>query len=114
VAAAIAESREALVVPITILPELDYLVATRLGSRVQQSVLQAFLADEFRIENLSRADLERSLDLVTQYADNAIGLVDASIVAIAERLRVTRVLTLDRRHFERFRPRHCSAFEIVP
>jgi predicted nucleic acid-binding protein len=60
------------------------------------------------------ADLRRSLDLLTEYADNAIGLVDASIVAVAERLGITRILTLDRRHFQSIRPRHCSTFEIIP
>jgi uncharacterized protein len=49
-----------------------------------------------------------------QYADSALGLVDASIIALAERPRITRVLTLDRRHFRFVRPRHCTAFEIVP
>ena len=34
--------------------------------------------------------------------------------ALAGRLKVTRVLTLDRRHIELFRPRHCAAFEILP
>jgi predicted nucleic acid-binding protein len=114
VSSAIVESREALVVPITVLPELDYLVATRLGARIQHRVLQAFLADEFQVENLARTDLRRSLELMNEYADHAIGLVDASIVAVAERLRITRILTLDRRHFQSIRPRHCSAFEIIP
>jgi predicted nucleic acid-binding protein len=36
------------------------------------------------------------------------------IVAIAERLNITRVLTLDRRDFQLIRPKHCSAFEILP
>jgi hypothetical protein len=39
---------------------------------------------------------------------------DATVVALAERLKVARVFTLDRRHFELFQPRHCAAFEILP
>jgi hypothetical protein len=46
--------------------------------------------------------------------DSALGLVDVSIIALAERLRITRVLTLDQRHFRFVRPRHCAAFEVVP
>ncbi|MEI2690592.1 MAG: hypothetical protein V9H69_13160 [Anaerolineae bacterium] len=37
-----------------------------------------------------------------------------AIVAIAERLKAQRILTLDRRHFGLMRPRHCTAFEILP
>ena len=36
------------------------------------------------------------------------------LVAVAERLKIRRVLTLDRRHFEMIRPRHCASFEILP
>jgi uncharacterized protein len=33
---------------------------------------------------------------------------------MAERLGVTRLLTLDRRHFGLIRPRHCPALDILP
>jgi predicted nucleic acid-binding protein len=114
IVATIAESREALLVPISVLPELDYLVANRLGARLQQRVLQAFLDDELQIENVTRDDVKRVLELVAHDSDNTIGFVEASIVAIAERLRITRILTLDRRHFHVFRPKHCPTFEILP
>src|ERR671932_26390 len=41
----------------------------------------------------------RSAELIDQYADSDIGFVDTSIVAVAERLTITRILTLDRRHY---------------
>jgi len=40
--------------------------------------------------------------------------VDASIVAVGERLRINTILTTDRRHFSLFRPRHCRSFTILP
>jgi hypothetical protein len=43
-----------------------------------------------------------------------VGTVDAGIVAVAERLGVTEVATLDLRHFRAIRPTHVSAFELVP
>jgi len=43
-----------------------------------------------------------------------LGVVDASIVAVAERLVVTTVATLGRRHFSVMRPAHCHAFELLP
>jgi predicted nucleic acid-binding protein len=43
-----------------------------------------------------------------------VGFVDASVVAIAERLRLDRIATTDRRHFSTVAPRHRASFELVP
>jgi predicted nucleic acid-binding protein len=40
--------------------------------------------------------------------------VDASVVAAAERLAVTELATVDRRHFGVVRPRHAEAFVLLP
>jgi predicted nucleic acid-binding protein len=40
--------------------------------------------------------------------------VDALIVAMAERLNIIRLLTLDRRDFQIIRPKHCGSFELLP
>jgi predicted nucleic acid-binding protein len=52
--------------------------------------------------------------LVRRYADLPLGAVDASVVAVAERLKITQVATLDRRHFTVVRPEHVPAFELLP
>ena len=41
-------------------------------------------------------------------------LVITQVIAAAERLGVTEVATLDRRHFTVVRPRHVEAFKLVP
>jgi predicted nucleic acid-binding protein len=105
---------EELVVPVTILPEIDYLVVSRLGVHVEIALLRAISSGDFRVEQLGNGDLQRSLELIEQYAESRIGLVDASLVAIAERLRISRILTLDHRHFRMFRPRHCEVFDLLP
>jgi len=107
---------EVLVVPFSILPELCYLLGKYLGRRVEAQVVSSLAAGEggFRLENLTAGDLARSAELIDRYSDSKVGFVDTSLVAVAERLKITRVLTLDRRHFTMFRPNHCSAFEIVP
>ena len=53
-------------------------------------------------------------ELVETYADMPLGGVDASVVAIAERVSETMIATLDRRHFGVVRPAHATAFELVP
>ena len=110
----LSSATDALIVPITVLPEIDYLVATRLGVRVEIAMLRAMADGEFDVEALAKADLRRCVELVDQYAGSDIVLVDASIVALGERLGITRVLTLDRRHFCMIRPRHCASFELLP
>jgi predicted nucleic acid-binding protein len=59
-------------------------------------------------------DYERMADLVERYADWPLGVTDASVIAIAERLGVTKVATLDRRHFGPIQPRHSEAFTVLP
>jgi predicted nucleic acid-binding protein len=53
-------------------------------------------------------------EILEQYADNQLDFTDAAIVAIAERLAITRVYTLERRDFSIIRPSHCDYFELFP
>lgn len=105
---------DVLILPVTVLPEADYLVTRQVGAAAGLAMLRSIAAGELQLEPFTRADLERTLQVLVQYADSRIGLVDASIVAIAERLRIERVLTVDQAHFRMFRPRHCAAFAVVP
>ena len=52
--------------------------------------------------------------LLEQYADARLDFVDATLVAIAERLNIRRLLTLDQRHYRMIRPTHCPVFELLP
>lgn len=63
---------------------------------------------------LTTADVARMADLVERYADLRLGWTDASLVAIAERLRIERIATFDRRHFTVVRPTHVTAFTLLP
>lgn len=76
--------------------------------------MASIIDGDFRLESLTAVDLPRILELMRQYADSNIGFVDASIVAVAERLNIRQVITLDRRHFGLIRPRHCLTFTILP
>jgi uncharacterized protein len=60
------------------------------------------------------ADWPRIAELIRQYADFPLGTVDASVVALAERLDVRTIMTLDRRHFGAVRPAHVPAFVLLP
>ena len=53
-------------------------------------------------------------ELVVTYGDLPLGTTDASVIAIAERLKLTEVATLDRRHFTVVRPSNVDALTLLP
>lgn len=68
----------------------------------------------YELAPIDRGDVERAMEVIDQYHDLGIGLTDASIVVLAERLDTRRVFTLDRRHFDALRPLQGGRFEISP
>ncbi len=105
---------DTIILPVTVLPEICYLLYSRLGHVAMRQFLARLQIGPIQIESVSKADLPRISEILDQYADARIDFVDATIVALAERLNVTRILTTDQRHFRLFRPRHCVAFELLP
>jgi hypothetical protein len=63
----------------------------------------------FQMQSLTNADLIRMQQIMEQYQDAAFDFTDTAIMALSERLNVTRVCTFDRRDFSIFRPAHCDA-----
>jgi uncharacterized protein len=97
-----------------VLPELAYLILRELGYSTLGNFLRAVVAGELAQAQSTPQDLSRAADLLEKYADNKVDFVDCAIVAMAERLKITKVLTVDKRHFTMFRPQHCEYFEIAP
>ena len=114
VAASIAAERGSLVVPLTVVVEAAQMIARRLGPAAESAWLRGLASGPWAIEPSTAPDLERAAELIDRYRAADIGFVDASIVAMAERLGSTRLYTLDRRDFGIIRPRHVAAFEILP
>lgn len=114
-ALAIAQSfREPLVLPCPVLPEICYLLVSRLGHRAMRQFVQELIRNAVPVEPLQPEDLPRTLELLERYEDIGLDFADAATVAIAERLNITTILTLDYRHFAVIRPRHCARFQILP
>ena len=87
------------VLPWAILPEVDYLLATRVGARAQSAFLDDLAAGAFAVEWGDQADVQRANSLCDQYADLKMGLVDGVVIGVAERLEATAIATFDLRHF---------------
>ena len=107
-------TRDELIVPASVLPEAAYLLLTHLGPAAERQLVQSALSGELSIEDLANADYRRALELLRRYESARIGFVDSTVMAVAERLKITRILTTDRRDFSIVRPRHCKAFELLP
>ena len=105
-------TRETLLAPVTVLPEVCYLLRERLGSSAEMAFVRSVAQGELAVESLTDPDLVRAAALMREYDE--IGFVDASIVAMAERLALRTLATTDRRHFAAIRPRHIPAFVLVP
>jgi uncharacterized protein len=112
---AVAQSvNEGLILPVSVLPEICYLIASRLSHPAMRQFVSNLTNQTVQIESITAADLVRVQQILEQYADSQLDFTDATIVAIAERLKITRVYTLDRRDFSMIRPRHCDYFELLP
>lgn len=103
-----------LLLPGTVAAEVGYLLSERVGPGVEVQFLQGVAEGAFDLVDLTRADYGRMAELAEQYVDMPLGTTDASVIAIAERLGITEIATLDRRHFTAVRPRHVDAFSLLP
>ena len=101
-----------LVIPALCVAEVCYLAEQRLGSLVEAAFLQS-LAD-FDVRAPEPDDWPRMAQLVEQYANFPLGVTDASVIALAERLRTDIVITLDRRHFGAIKPLHSERLRLLP
>ena len=102
------------IVPDVILPEVSYLFRRDLGYAGIQTFLEHFKRINARLEPLEKADLARVHEIAVTYANAEFDVVDCCIMVLAERLKIMRIATFDRRNFSIFRPRHCDYLELLP
>jgi predicted nucleic acid-binding protein len=98
-------------VPALVLAEVDYFL------RDERRAMQAFMRDlaggAFIYAQPSLDQLLRAMEIDRRYEDLGLGLVDSSIVALAETLGIRRLATRDIRHFAAVRLRDGSPFDLV-
>jgi len=104
------------IVPALVLAEVDCFLRAR---RVAMRKLIAEIFDpgtRYEYELPLPSDLVRALELDAKFKELNLGLVDGTVAAVAERRRVYRVLTTDRRDFSAIRigPRFSRALELLP
>jgi predicted nucleic acid-binding protein len=105
-------SHETLLAPATILTEVAYLLRSHLGPLAERTFVVSLADGELGVEDLRTQDWRRAQELMVKY--EALGFVDATIVAVAERLRIETLATTDRRHFSGVQPAHVQRLTLVP
>ncbi len=103
-----------ILLPQMVLVEVAYLIGRDAGIQTVVQFLKGVPASRFDVIEASAQDIERTAQILEKYADSKVDFVDAIVMAIAERLAITTVLTIDRRDFSIFRPSHCEMFTLRP
>lgn len=102
------------IVPAPVEAELFYMVMTRVGYDRAVAAIRTLQSPAFTIVELVSQDRLRLIEIMQQYRDARFDFTDVAIMALAERLDITRTCTFDRRDFSIFRPRHCDYLELLP
>ena len=102
--------------PALVLTEVDYFL------RAERAAMRKLIAEIFdpattyELEPVIPRDIVRALEIDAKFRESAIGLVDGTVAAVAERRRILRVLTTDRRDFGvlRIGERYDKALVLLP
>jgi predicted nucleic acid-binding protein len=113
--AALLESRtDDLLVTPYVVTEACYLVGKYVGAEAEINIVEALAAGDLNQIETAPGDLVRMAELMRQYVGFPLGVTDASVIAVSERLKASEVATLDQRHFRAVSPAHVTALNLLP
>ncbi len=113
-AALLEDPDETCIISPFVIAELDYFVLSRFGLRAEMAMLEELLDGSYELPQITRLDVAACTAVLSRYADNHIGVTDASLVILADRYGTTRIATYDRRHFTTMRGLDGRPFDILP
>jgi predicted nucleic acid-binding protein len=90
-----------IVVPAFVLPEADHLIRTQLGLAAQGDFLDGLIRGFFTVEPTTAGDWQAAARLIRE--NPGLGLTDATVVSVAQRLTTLVVLTANEQRFRRLR-----------
>lgn len=102
------------VIPCLVISEASYLLNKYLGVKAELAFIQSMVNREMTVDHLVGSDYKRCVEILSEYTKENVGMVDASVLATAERLGIQEVLTTDRRHFSILKPRNLSKLVLIP
>jgi uncharacterized protein len=110
----LSEADRPILVPALVVTEVAYFLGNRIGPHAEVAFARSIADAELVVEPVLDADWSRIVALMERYVDARLGVVDASVVALAERKEIDVIATLDHRHFAVVRPSHVGAFSLLP
>ena len=106
--------REPVTTTVPVMTEAFHLLGPASGGSLR---LMEFVADGgLQVLFLDDQGLQRSFELMVQYSNVPMDLADASLVAVAERLNLRKIFTIDRNEFATYRIKRGHghfAFQVV-
>jgi len=111
---ALASQEYTVIVPEVTLSEVTFLFRRSGGMPAVATFLERFVTSGISLETLLLEDVRRATEIMKSYPEAALDFVDCCLMALSERLNVTKICTFDRRDFSIFRPTHCEYLELLP
>ncbi len=109
----LAAQRQNLGAPVPVIAEASWLILDRLGVDAQRRFLALIPSGDLLPIDLTSEDWVRTISLCETYRDLRLDVMDACIVAVAERLGLTTIASMNTRDFSVVRPIHCDALELL-
>jgi predicted nucleic acid-binding protein len=103
-----------IIIPDVILVEIDYLLREFLSIDAELDFMNDLIGGSYKLEPLKMNDYKRCQALIEKYRNLDLGLADSAVIAVAERLKIYRILTVDERDFRVVRPKGKKSFLILP
>jgi predicted nucleic acid-binding protein len=102
------------IIPYVVLTEVAFLFRRESGVMAVARFVESLAASGYQYEGITPDDQRHVSEIMGQYADAKFDFVDCCLMAIAERLNITTICTLDQRDFTIYRPRHVKAWKPLP
>jgi uncharacterized protein len=98
----------------TWMPVTEAMYLLNFSARAQDALLEMIKRRALQILPIGVDDLTEIKVLMTKYRDLPMDFADATLVQVANREKISRIFTLDRRDFSVYRLSDGRSFDIVP
>jgi predicted nucleic acid-binding protein len=103
-----------LIVPCPVLPEACYFLNRYFGPKGEAAFLKSLSRGEMILDHFPDDDILRCRQLMEKYGNLNLGFVDAAVIAMCERRKISAILTTDRKHFSGVRSKLGLPFQLLP
>ena len=107
-----AQGEELVTTPLVV-AELDHLVLRQGGATAARALREDLSNGAYQLEWWGAA-MHETIAIATAHESMELGMTDASLLALAARIRCTRMATLDERHFRAVKTASGEAFTLLP